>query len=156
MHIHHLTLLVIFLPHSWYGKDRTIPTTGHPYRRPKSICSSAYFNIFLNTKKNKKWLTLSIDNQWTVEWHTLLPYKINQFHVQHEFLFSSKRPVLLRSWPKTFFLLRSQILVIVKVLPQKNSLINIKRNKCTPKSVLRWGFASVYIDERFELNVTYR
>ena len=32
-------------------------------------------------------IALSIDNQGTVEWHTWLPYKTNQFHVQHDFRF---------------------------------------------------------------------
>jgi len=48
-------------------------------------------------------ITLSIDNQWTVEWHTWLPYKSNQFHVQHDFRFSSYRPVLVRAWQTEWF-----------------------------------------------------
>jgi len=48
-------------------------------------------------------ITLSIDNQWTVEWHTWLPYKTNQFHVQHDFRFSSHRPVLVRAWQNILF-----------------------------------------------------
>jgi len=45
MHIHHLTYLVIFLPQSRYGRDRKMTTTGHQSLCPKSIWSSAYFNI---------------------------------------------------------------------------------------------------------------
>ena len=41
---HHLIFLVMFLPRSWYGRERKMTTTGHPSQRPKSICSSAYFN----------------------------------------------------------------------------------------------------------------
>ena len=48
-------------------------------------------------------ISTSYDNQWTVDWHTWLPYKTNQFHVQREFLFSSKRPVLVRAWQKYVF-----------------------------------------------------
>jgi len=90
---------------------------------------------------------LSNNNQWTVEWHTWLPYKTNQFHVQHDFLFSSKRPVLVRAWPNKCICQHSRILMIVlKCYPWKNILINIRTKKCTPKSVLRWEFASVYIN----------
>jgi len=43
---------------------------------------------------------------------------------------------------------RGQILIIVLlVLSMKNILINIKTKKCTPKSVLRWEFASVYLEK---------
>jgi len=45
MHIHHLTFFVIFLPQSWYGRNRKRSTTGHPSERPKYICSSTYFTI---------------------------------------------------------------------------------------------------------------
>ena len=38
-------------------------------------------------------IALSIDNQWTVEWHTWLPYKTNQFYVQHDFLFFSAQTI---------------------------------------------------------------
>jgi len=31
-------------------------------------------------------IAISIENQRTVEWHTWLPYKTNQFHMQHDFL----------------------------------------------------------------------
>jgi len=43
-------------------------------------------------------IALSNHNQRTVEWHTWLPYKTNQFHVQHDFRFSSKRPALVHVW----------------------------------------------------------
>jgi len=39
--------IVMFLPQSWYGRDRKMPTTGYPSRRPKSICSSTYYTIKL-------------------------------------------------------------------------------------------------------------
>ena len=81
-------------------------------------------------------IALSIDNQGTVEWHTWLPYKTNQFHVQHNFLFSSERLVLVRAWQNNFNYCR-------KVLSKKNILIKKKTKKCTPKSVLCWEFASV-------------
>jgi len=48
MHIHHLTLLVIFLPQSWYGRDKQMPTTGYSSQRP-SACpcfSTSNFGIF--------------------------------------------------------------------------------------------------------------
>ena len=64
-------------------------------------------------------IALSNDNQWTVEGHTWLPYKTNQFHLQHDFRVSSKRLVLIRAW-QTIFCQRSQILIIVeKCYPQK-------------------------------------
>jgi len=47
-------------------------------------------------------IALSNDNQWTVEGHTWLPYKTNQFHVQHDFRVSSKRLVLIRAWQPFF------------------------------------------------------
>ena len=68
-------------------------------------------------------IALSIDNQWTVEWHTWLPCKTNQFHVQHYFLLSSKRPVLVRAWPNSAL---SNFNHCRKVLSKKNILINIK------------------------------
>ena len=40
-------------------------------------------------------IALSNNNQWTIECQTWLPYKTNQFHVQHDFLFC-----LVRAWPK--------------------------------------------------------
>ena len=46
-------------------------------------------------------IALSNDNQLTDEWHTWLPYKTN--HVQHDFLFSYIRPVLVRAWQNIFF-----------------------------------------------------
>ena len=47
---------------------------------------------------------------------------------------------------KTFFLsAQSNFNYCRKVLSMKNILINIKNKKCTPKSVLRWEFASVYM-----------
>ena len=49
------------------------------------------------------------DNQWTVEWHTWLSYKTNQFHVQHDFLFSKNIGVFQRS----------QILIIAKKCCQR-------------------------------------
>ena len=48
-------------------------------------------------------IALSNDNQWTVEWHTWLPYKTNQFHGHHDFLFWPKSPVLVRGWQNIFF-----------------------------------------------------
>jgi len=141
MHIHHLTLLVIFLPQSWYGRGRQMPTTWHSSLRPfcSPRISTSNFDIFKDLI-NIFLIALSIDNQWTVKWHTWLPYKTNQFHVQHDFLFLSKRPVCGQN-----VFQRSQILNIVEVLSKKNILIDIKTKKCTPKSVLRWEFASVYI-----------
>jgi len=56
-------------------------------------------------------------------------HKTNQFHMQQDFLFSSKN----------IFCQCSQILIIVEVLTMKN----IKTKKGTPKSMLRWEFASV-------------
>ena len=73
-------------------------------------------------------IALFNNNQWTVECHTWLPYKTNQFHVQNDFLFLSNFNCL-------------------KVLSMKNILINIKTIKCTPKSVLRCEFASVYVNK---------
>ena len=72
---------------------------------------TSHFGIFKDWIKSFL-IALSIDNQWPVEWHTWYPYKTNQFHVQHDFLFSSKRPVLVRMWQKNLFQ-RSQILIIV-------------------------------------------
>ena len=57
-------------------------------------------------------IALSNDNQWTVESQMWLPYKTNQFDVQHDFLFLSKRPVSVRG--PTFFCHRIQILIIVE------------------------------------------
>ena len=74
IHNHHVTCLLIFLSQSWYARDRTMPTMGHPSQR----------------------------------------------HTTH-FKYCGK------------------------VLSMKNISINIKTNKCTPISVLRWEFASVYI-----------
>jgi len=34
--------------------------------------------------------------------------------------------------------------LLCMTMAKKNILINIKTKKCTPKSVLRWEFASVY------------
>ena len=44
-----------------------------------------------------------IDNQWTVKWCMLLPDNTHQFHVEHDFWFSSLRPVLVRAWQKIGF-----------------------------------------------------
>jgi len=63
-------------------------------------------------------IALSIDNQWTLDRHTWLLYKTNQFHVQYHFLFSSKRHVLVRAW-QIIFLQHSQILIIVEKCYQK-------------------------------------
>ena len=90
-------------------------------------------------------IALSNDNQWTVGGHAWLPYKTNQFHMQHDFLFSSKRPMLVRVWEKINLSAQSSYNYCWKVLSMKNILINIKTKKCTPKSVLLWEFASVYI-----------
>ena len=41
-------------------------------------------------------IALSNDNEWRVEWYMCLPDNTHQFHVQHDFQFSSKRPMLVR------------------------------------------------------------
>jgi len=129
MHIHHLTVLQIFLTQSWYGRDRKMPTTGHASQCPKSICSSAYFNIIFWYFKRLNiyflWLhcLLTTNGQLNDTW---LPYKTNQLHVQHDFLFSSKRPVLVRALQNNFNYCR-------KVLSKKDILIIIKTKTCTPK-----------------------
>ena len=56
-----------------------------------------------------------------------LPYKINQFHVQHDFLFLSKR-----RGQNNLFPAQSKFNYCRKGLSKKN----IKTKKCTPKSVL--------------------
>ena len=63
-------------------------------------------------------IVLSNDNQWTVEWHTWLPYKTNQFHVQHDFLISSKRPVLVRAWQKVYAEIRVALKVCFNIDPR--------------------------------------
>ena len=83
------------------------------------------------------------------QWHTGLPYKTNQFHVQQDSLFLSKRPVLVHAWKNYFLSAQSNFNYCRKVLSMKNILINIKTKKCTPKSVLRWEFASVYVQSLF-------
>ena len=116
-----------------------MPTTGHrlnvqsPFARPR--ISTSNFGIFKDSIIIFM-IALSIDNQLTVEWHIWLPYKTNKFYVQHDLLFSSKRPLcgnFLRISAFKFYLL------------SKSVLIDIKTKKCTPKSVLRWEFASVYL-----------
>ena len=71
-------------------------------------------------------IALSIDNQWTVVWHMWLPYKTNQFPVQHDFLFSSKRPVLVRAWPKKLFSAQSNCNHCRNMFSKKYILMNIK------------------------------
>jgi len=93
-------------------------------------------------------IALSINNQWTNEWRMWLPYKTNQFHVQHDFLFSSTSPMLVHAWQNIIFFVASLNFLsnyCGKVLSMKIILINKKNKKCTPKSVLRWEFASVYL-----------
>ena len=55
--------------------------------------------VFLKTSLLFLWLgCLLITNGYT--W---LPYKTNQFHMQHDFLFLSKRPLLVRAWTNNIF-----------------------------------------------------
>ena len=130
----HPTFLVIFLPQSWYGRDWKMPTTGHSSQRPKSICPFRVFQhqiyLFL--------IAFSNVNQWTVEWHTLLPYKTNKFHVQCDFPFSSKRAVL------SFFVSSQLFFSFSKNVINKKYLDKYKNKKNLFKNlVLRWKFASV-------------
>ena len=135
MYIHHFTCLVMFLPRSRYGRDRKMTTTGHPSQRPFALPRISTSNIGIFKRWNIN------DNQWTVEWHTWLPYKINQFHIQHDFLFSSKRLVFVRAWPK-LFCQRSQIVIVVeKCYPWKICFDKYKNKKCTPNPCC---VASVY------------
>ena len=61
-------------------------------------------------------IALSIDNQWTVEGHTWLPYKTNQFHVQHDFRFRLIGPC--SSVRGKHFFQCSQIFIIVEMFYQ--------------------------------------
>ena len=90
-------------------------------------------------------IALANDNQWTVEWHTWLPYKTNQFHVQYDFLFSSERPVLVREWPKNIFvsavkfLLLSKSVINEKYLDNYKKQNNLRKNPCCVGSLLQYA-----------------
>ena len=90
-------------------------------------------------------ITLSIDNQWTVEWHTWLPYKTNQFHMQHDFRFSSYRPhSACPGVANNFFSVQSILFnYCLKVLSMKIIWINIRtknvhQNLCCVGSLLQY------------------
>ena len=145
MYIHHLTFLVMFLPWSWYGKEND--NFGNNRLNVHLLFRVFQHQILVFIKEEIIFvIALSNNNQWTVEWHTWLPYKTNQFHVQHDFLFSSKRPVLVRAWSKKCICQQSNFNYCLKVLSMKKYFDKYKNKKCTPKSVLRWEFASVYIN----------
>ena len=73
-------------------------------------------------------------NRWTVEWHTLLPYKTNQFHVQKDFLFSSKTHVLVRAW-QIFYVSTVKFKLLSKSVINENYLNEyeqkyLRKNPC--------------------------
>ena len=143
MHIHHLKCLVCFshdldmVEIKKWQLQYTRLNVQSPFALPR--ISTPNFCIFKGQIIICV-IALSNDNQWTVDWHRWLPYKINQFHVQHVFLFSSKRPMLVHACQKFFGAPQTNFNYCQKVLSIKNILI-----KCMPKSVLRWEFASVYV-----------
>ena len=114
-----------------------MPTTGHrlnvqsSFARPR--ISTSNFGIFKDSIINFM-NALSIDNQLTVEWHIWLPYKTNQFYVQHDLLFSSKRPLcgnFLRISAFKFYLLSKSVLIDIKTK-------NVRQNPCCIGSLLQY------------------
>ena len=146
MHTHRLTCLVMFLPRSWCGRDKKWQLRDTRLNVQSSFAlpriSTSNFGIFKGYIIIFE-IALSNDNQWTVEWHTWLPYKTNQLHVQHDFRFSSKRPVLDRAWQKYVLSAQSNFNYCRKVLSMKTILINIKtknvrQNPCCVGSLLQY------------------
>ena len=88
-------------------------------------------------------IALSNDNQWTVELYMYLPDYTHQFHVQYDFRFCLKGPGSSVRGKKDFLSAQSNFNYCRKVLSKKTIWIHRKTKKHTPKSVLRWGFASV-------------
>ena len=93
----------IYFSQCRYARDRTKPT-GHPSQQHTvfntSICTSAYLTSTFGMFKD--WIiicmiALSNNNQWTVEWYMCLTDNTHQFHVIHDFRFSSKRPVRIKN-----------------------------------------------------------
>ena len=141
MLINHRTCLVMFLKThldmaeigKWQLGDTRLNGQSS-FARPR--ISTSNFGIFKDSIIIFM-IALSIDNQLTVEWHIWLPYKTNQFYVQHDLLFSSKRPLcgnLLRISAFKFYLL------------SKSVLIDIKTKKCTSKIRVALGVCfSIFI-----------
>ena len=123
----------------WRSKNANY---GTPSQCPHISISN--FGIFKD-KINMFVITLSIDNQWTVEWHTWLPYKTNQFHMQHDFRFSSYRPhSACPGVANNFFSVQSILFnYCLKVLSMKIIWINIRtknvhQNLCCVGSLLQY------------------
>ena len=104
-----------------------MPTTGHPSQRPKSICSSAYFNI-------KFWYFLRLNNycHGCTVYNTLLTTngQLNDTHGYHIKPSNSTCNMIscfnLKGLcvAKKIFFQRSRILIIVEVLTKKNIFLN--------------------------------
>ena len=137
MHIHHLTLLVIFVPQSWYGRDfkkcklqdtrLNIHLLVHVFQHQILLFLKTNFLIFMIA------LTMTTNGQL----NNTHGYHIKPTNSTCNLIscFRLKAPCSSA---------RSNFIYCRKVLSMKNSLINIKTKKCTPKSVLRLEFASVY------------
>ena len=112
-----------------------------------SICSSAYFNIkfwYLLKKKLFLWLHCLITTNGQL--NDTRGYHIKPTNSTCSMIscFRLKGPCSFVRGPKFVLSAQSNFNYCLKVLSMKNIFINIKTKKYTPKSALRWEFASVY------------